>query len=223
MQMEVVYMQASETCLCVTEQYSDPETAHNTLKLLNLTVKEVQDQLVWWLWHWYSGHCSFLHIYKCINSNPSNALQQHMINPNEVPEQFLFAVAFPPPPFLPFTVISKQPLIATLSGQTKYQKSSCFTCQPKLLVKKRAAAVNFCITDIMPDKPSPSTDTQTPLWQKGGNHAQVFQYYVARVYNTVMSHVRANLYQEWLMIQADSQGSKQTCKSQVFPGKKNTK
>lgn len=45
--MEVVYMQASETCLCVTEQYSDPETAHNTLKLLNLTVKEVQDQLVW--------------------------------------------------------------------------------------------------------------------------------------------------------------------------------
>lgn len=45
--MEVVYMQASETCLCVTEQYSHPETAHNTLKLLNLTVKEVQVQLVW--------------------------------------------------------------------------------------------------------------------------------------------------------------------------------
>lgn len=48
----------------------------------------------------------------------------------------------------------------------------------------------------MPDKPSPPTDTQTPLRQKGGNHAQVFQYYVAMVYNTVMSHVRANLYQE---------------------------
>lgn len=204
--MEVVYMQASETCLCVTEQYSYPETAHSdTLKLLNLTLsKRYKINLFCkWLWHWYSGHCSFLHIYKCINSKPSNALQQHMRNLRDVPEQFLFAVAFPPPPFLPFTVISKQPLTATLSGQTKYQKNLSFTCQPKLLVKKRAGAVNFCITDIMPDKPSPSTDTQTPLWQKGGNHAQVFQYYVARVYNTVMSHVRANLYQEWLMIQAD--------------------
>lgn len=47
--MEVTYMQASETCLCVTDQYSDPETAHNDTYFEiteSNSAKEVQDQLV---------------------------------------------------------------------------------------------------------------------------------------------------------------------------------
>lgn len=47
--MEVVYVQASENCLCVTDQYSDPETAHNDTYFEiteSNSVKEVQDQLV---------------------------------------------------------------------------------------------------------------------------------------------------------------------------------
>lgn len=47
--MEVVYVQASENCLCVTHQYSDPETAHNDTYFEiteSNSVKEVQDQLV---------------------------------------------------------------------------------------------------------------------------------------------------------------------------------
>lgn len=47
--MEVVYVQASKNCLCVTDQYSDPETAHNDT-YFEITEsnsgKEVQDQLV---------------------------------------------------------------------------------------------------------------------------------------------------------------------------------
>lgn len=47
--MEVVYIQASGTCLCVTDQYSDPDTAHNGT-YFEITepnsVEEVQDQLV---------------------------------------------------------------------------------------------------------------------------------------------------------------------------------
>lgn len=47
--MEVVYMQGSETCLCVTDHYSDPETAHNDTYFEiteSNSVKKVQDQLV---------------------------------------------------------------------------------------------------------------------------------------------------------------------------------
>lgn len=49
MSMEVVYMQASETCLHVTDQYSDPETVHNDIYFEiteSNSVKEVQDQFV---------------------------------------------------------------------------------------------------------------------------------------------------------------------------------
>lgn len=48
-QLEVVYMQARETCLCVTDQYSDPDTAHNNTYFEiteSNSVEEVQDQLV---------------------------------------------------------------------------------------------------------------------------------------------------------------------------------
>lgn len=47
--MEVVYVQASETCLHVTDQYSNPETVHNHTYFETTesnSVKEVQDQFV---------------------------------------------------------------------------------------------------------------------------------------------------------------------------------
>lgn len=49
MEMEVVHTQASETCLCVTDQYPDPDTAHNDTYLEiteSNSVEEVQGQLV---------------------------------------------------------------------------------------------------------------------------------------------------------------------------------
>lgn len=145
----------------------------------------------------------FAHLY-CIYSNPSNALQEHVRNLTEVPEQFPFAIAFPL--IFIFYYNFKGTINCCTSGQTRYQKILCFTCQPKLLVKKGEC---ICCCKLLCNRYHAwqtitfNRYTKHHYDKKGGNHAQIFKYYVTRIYNTVMSHIRVNLCQERLMIQAD--------------------